>query len=122
MELTATFMVLLEGFRGVFTAPSFATFRLLMVGWILSHRHRFVTDLIVSSDSVRHGHFSDYHRFFSQASWKIDDLWQTLARVLVAHFVGPEATILLAGDDTLCRKRGLGLFGAGMHQDPLASS
>jgi hypothetical protein len=122
MELTATFMDLLEGFRVVFTEPSFATFRLLMVGWILSHRHRFVTDLIVSSDSVGHGHFSDYHRFFSHASWKIDDLWRNLARVLVAHLVGPTATILLAGDDTLCRKRGLGLFGAGMHHDALSSS
>jgi hypothetical protein len=30
--------------------------------------------------------------------------------------------IIVAGDDTLCRKRGLGLFGAGMHHDPLISS
>jgi len=29
---------------------------------------------------------------------------------------------LLAADDTLCRKRGLGLFSAGMHHDPLLSS
>lgn len=122
MELTATFHVLLEGFRPVFTAPSFATFQLLMTGWILSVRHRYVTDLIVSSDSVENGHHSDYHRFFSHAKWNIDDLWKGLAQVLVAHLVGPEATILLAGDDTLCRKRGLGLFGAGMHHDPLISS
>ena len=50
MELTSTFMVLLEGFRPVFTNPSYTTFTLLMTGWILSTRHRFVTDLIVSSD------------------------------------------------------------------------
>jgi hypothetical protein len=115
-------MDVLDGFRPVFTAPSFATFQLLMVGWILSHRHRYVTDLIISSDSVENGHFSDYHRFFSQASWTIDDLWKLLARMLVAHFVGPSGTVLLAGDDTLCRKRGLGLFGAGMHHDALCSS
>ncbi len=36
--------------------------------------------------------------------------------------MGPDAVIILAGDDTLCRKRGLGLFGAGMHHDPLISS
>jgi len=45
-------MALLDVFRPVFTAPSLATFRLLMAGWILSVRHRYVTDLIVSSDSV----------------------------------------------------------------------
>jgi hypothetical protein len=67
MELTNSFEVLLQTFSPVFTAPSFQTFRLLMTGWILSVRHRFVTDLIVSSDSVENGHYSDYHRFFSRA-------------------------------------------------------
>ncbi len=122
MELTQTFMALLEGFRPVFTSPSYATFSLLMTGWIVSVRHRYVTDLIISSDSVGNGHFSDYHRFFSHAKWNIDDLWKHLARLLVDQFVGPDAVIILAGDDTLCLKRGLGLFGAGMHHDPLISS
>jgi hypothetical protein len=122
MELTSTFMQLLEGFRPVFTSPSYSTFCLLMTGWILSVRHRYVTDLIISSDSVGNGHFSDYHRFFSHAKWKIDDLWKHLAELLIDHFVGPGGVIILAGDDTLCRKRGLGLFGAGMHHDPLISS
>jgi hypothetical protein len=36
-------------FSPVFTKPSFQTFRLLMTGWILSARHRYVTDRIVSS-------------------------------------------------------------------------
>jgi hypothetical protein len=122
MELTSTFMTLLEGFLPVFTAPSFATFRLLMSGWILSVRHRYVTDLIISSDSVGNGHFSDYHRFFSQASWAIDELWKLLAELIIKTFLGNDAVIMLAADDTLCRKRGLTLFGAGMHHDPLISS
>lgn len=93
-----------------------------MTGWILSVRHRYVTDLIISSDSVGNGHFSDYHRFFSHAKWKIDDLWKRLAQLLFDQFAGPDAVSVLAGDDTLCRKRGWGLFGAGMHHDLLISS
>ena len=81
MELTPTFMALLDGFHPVFTAPSFATFRLLMVGWILSARHRYVTDLIISSDSVGNGHFSDYHRFFSHKSGVTDE---EIERVIAA--------------------------------------
>lgn len=65
MQLTQSFMVLLEGFHPVFTNPSCCTFTSMMTGWILSVRHRYVTDLIISSDSVGNGHFSDYHRFFS---------------------------------------------------------
>ncbi len=66
MYLTESFMILLQVFQPVFTKPSFATFELLMTGWIISPRHRYITDLIVSSDSTDNGHFSDYHRFFSQ--------------------------------------------------------
>ncbi|MEK6234396.1 MAG: transposase [Planctomycetales bacterium] len=122
MQLTKSFTDLLQPFRYVFTAPSFALFQLLTTGWILSQRRRFVTDLIITSDSVGNRHFSAYHRFFSRAKWSIDDLWKQLAEMLVARFVGPDAVILIAGDDTLCRKRGLNLFGAGMHHDPLISS
>lgn len=122
MELTPTFMSLLQVFSPAFTAPSFATFQLLMAGWIVSVRHRYVTDLIISSDSVGNGHFSDYHRFFSHAAWSIDRLWKLLATLIINTLIGKDATIFLAADDTLCRKRGLGVFGAGMHHDPLISS
>ncbi|MFT5527799.1 MAG: hypothetical protein ACI9HK_005784, partial [Pirellulaceae bacterium] len=113
---------LLLTFSPVFTEPSFVTFRLLVTGWIVSMRHRYITDMIVSSDSVHFGHFSDYHRFFSHAVWDIDQLWKLLATLIVNSLVGEEATIVLAGDDTLCRKRGLGIFGTGMHHDALNSS
>lgn len=122
MQLTKSFRVLLQSFESVFTKPSFATFGLLMTGWIISVRHRFVTDLIVSSDSTGNGHFSDYHRFFSSAAWNIDHLWKILGLLIVKTLVGTEGAIVLAGDDTLCRKRGLGIFGTGMHHDPLSSS
>ena len=122
MELTNSFETLLLTFAPVFTQPSLQTFRLLMTGWILSVRHRYVTDLIISSDSVGNGHFSDYHRFFSHAVWDIDQLWRLLATLIINTLVGKDAIITLAGDDTLCRKRGLGVFGTGMHHDPLSSS
>src|SRR5207248_10856809 len=41
---------------------------------------------------------------------------------LVFTILAPGATLLWAVDDTLCRKRGLTLYGAGMHYDPLISS
>jgi hypothetical protein len=117
-----TYEVLLQSFAPVFTSPGFVTFRLLMTAWVLSTRHRYVTDLIGSSDSVGHGHFSDDHRFFSQAAWKIDNLWRLLAKLIIDHLIGKDAVIVLSGDDTLCRKRGLGIFGTGMHHDALSSS
>ena len=47
MDVIPTFSLLLSEFRCVFTAPSFRIFMKLMTGWVLSHRRRFVTDLIL---------------------------------------------------------------------------
>lgn len=92
-----------------------------MTGWCLSFRHRYVTELIQSSGSTHCGHHSRYHRVFSQAAWLLDDLCCVLARLLVAA-LAPTGIIELAVDDTLCRKRGLTIYGTGMHHDPLISS
>ena len=121
MECTGSFTILLSEFRCVFTEPTFQTFLCLMTGWVLSHRRRFVTDLIWSSGCTRKGHHSRYHRFFSKASWCLDTLCFILAKLVVTLFV-PSGMIELAVDDTLCRKRGLMVYGTGMHHDPLISS
>jgi hypothetical protein len=92
-----------------------------MAGWVLSHRRRFVTELIWSSGSTRRGHHSRYHNFFRKSVWELDTLSWVLARLLVAVFA-PTGLIELAVDDTLCRKRGLTVYGTGMHHDPLLSS
>jgi hypothetical protein len=44
-----------------------------------------------------------------------------LACLLVAVFA-PVGLLERAVDDTLCRKRGLTVYGTGMHHDPLISS
>jgi hypothetical protein len=121
MDLTPTFMALLLEFQFVFTRPAFALCCQLLTGWTLSLRHRFITECIFSSGNVGNGHWSRYHRFFSHGAWVLDHLCQAVARLLVRLFI-PEGDLLLAGDDTLCRKRGLTLYGAGMHHDPLISS
>ena len=121
MQFTSSFCALLPNFRAVFTAPSFRLFVLLLTGWALSSRHRFITECLFTAGQVGVGHWCRFHRFFSHYAWSLDDLWHVLSRLLIGRFAaaGP---ILLAADDTLCRKRGLGLFGAGMHHDPLLSS
>jgi hypothetical protein len=70
---------------------------------------------------VGNGHWSRFHRFFSHAVWDIDTFSLYLAK-LVVTILFPGARWLWAVDDTLCRKRGLTLYGAGMHYDPLISS
>ena len=49
MELTRSFVPLLHSFASVFTAPTYVTFAAIVTGWGLSHRHRYVTDVVFSS-------------------------------------------------------------------------
>jgi DDE superfamily endonuclease len=121
MELTHSFLELLQHFVPVFTAPTFLTFVQVVTGWMLSHRHRYVTDVIFSGGNVDNGHWCRFHRFFSHAAWDLDVLSMHLAK-LSARILTLGGTMLWAIDDTLCRKRGLTLYGVGMHHDPLISS
>ena len=121
MGFTRSFADLLQHFSPVFTAPTFQTFTFIITGWILSHRHRSITEVIFSRGNVGHGHWSRLHRFFSHAAWDLDTFSMSLA-TLVVSILAPGATLLWAVDDTLCRKRGLTLYDAGMPYDPLISS
>ena len=112
---------LLHQFTDVFTTPTFLTFVEIVTGWLLSHRHRFVTELIFASGNVGKGHWCRFHRFFSHAAWEPDHFALCLAK-LVGTILAPGATLYWAVDDTLCRKRGLTVYGTGMHHDPLISS
>jgi DDE superfamily endonuclease len=120
-HLTRNFHALLVGCEGNFGKPSFLLFCAIMTGWVLSVRHLYVTEIIYASDNVGKGHWSRFHRFFSHNAWSLDALCMTIASLLIDAFM-PNGVIILALDDTLCRKRGLDLFGAGMHHDPLLSS
>lgn len=121
MELTPSLLALLQDFLPVFTAPTFTTFLQVATGWIFSQRHLFITEIIFSGGNVGDGHWSRFHRFFSHAAWDLDAFALRLAK-LVASLIAPGATRLWAVDDTLSRRRGLTLYGAGMHHDPLISS
>jgi len=57
MDLTPSLVDLLQHFAPVFTAPTFQTFVEIVTGWILSHRHRYVTEVIFAGGNVGNGHW-----------------------------------------------------------------
>ena len=118
MELVTSFEVVLQSLSPVMTAPSFQTWLTLVTGWIFARR-RTVTQMIAAAGAIDEKHFSSFHRFFSQAAWSRDELGLAVF-ALLRPWLGP--VIFLGVDDTLARKRGLKMFGTGMHIDPLLSS
>jgi hypothetical protein len=68
MELTSSFLDLRQHFAPVFTAPTYQTFVAIVEVWVLSQRHRFITEVICSGGNIGHGHWSRFHCFFSHAA------------------------------------------------------
>jgi hypothetical protein len=117
--LLRSFAPLLLAFQPCFTQPSFHSFWALACAWILCSGRRSLTRIIQSAQLTRFKHYCSFHRFFSQARWNLDDLGRRVFQLLL-----PFCTEVLLGavDDTLARKSGRHIWGAGMHHDPLRST
>jgi SRSO17 transposase len=101
------------------TAPTFASFVTILTGWVFARR-RTVTGMILAADAVDTKHHSAFHRVFAAARWSLDELGLAVFDLIVGWL--SDDPVLLAIDDTLARKRGLKVFGVGMHHDPLIST
>jgi hypothetical protein len=120
MHLVSTFRELLLELTPIMTTPTFQSFLILVAGWLFA-RKRTVTGMIQAAGALGRKHHSAFHRVFAAARWSLDE-FGLLVFGIARHLLGPGQTIFLALDDTLARKRGLKVFGVGMHHDPLLSS
>ena len=117
--LVHSFAPLLLAFQPCFTRPTFASFWALTCAWILCSGRRSLTRIIQAAQLTDFKHYCSFHRFFSQARWNLDDLGHGVFQLLLPFC----AEVLVAAvDDTLARKSGRHIWGAGMHHDPLRST
>jgi SRSO17 transposase len=119
MTLVSSFVDILQQFSFVMTTPTFASFVTIVTGWVFARR-RTITDMILAADAVNTKHHSAFHRVFAVARWSLDELGLAVFDLILC-WLGEEL-VMLAIDDTLARKRGLKIFGVGMHHDPLLST
>lgn len=117
--LVRSFAPLLWSFQPCFTQPSFCSFWTLAGAWILCSGRRSLTRVLQAGQLSQFKHYCSFHRFFSQARWNLDELGHCVLQLLL-----PFCSEILVGavDDTLARKSGRHIWGAGMHHDPLRST
>src|SRR5205823_7971699 len=119
MYLVSSFSFLLQGLSVARTVPAFGNFVTILTGWVFARR-RTVTGMLVAAGVSGKRHHSIFHRLFAAGAWSLDALGLAVFRLIEPWL--HEEQILLAIDDTLARKRGLKVFGVGMHHDPILSS
>jgi DDE superfamily endonuclease len=119
MDLVTSFAIVLQELAFVMSQPAFRNFVTLTTGWVFARR-RTVTGMLVAAGVGGKRHHSAFHRFFAEGAWSLDLLGLAVFRLIEPLLDHDQ--VLLAVDDTLARKRGLKVFGVGMHHDPLLSS
>jgi hypothetical protein len=119
--LPQSFVVLLAAFADCFTAPSYENFCRIVAGWVHCLGRRAITGVALASGAVGSRHISVFHRFFSRATWALDELGHVLFGLALA-WIPADQPVLALGDDTLARKHGKCVALASMHHDPLLST
>lgn len=111
---------LLSLLRPCFTAPSYDTFRWLLVGFVSRVGERTVCGMWQAARPAGVFHHSRAHRLFAGSRWSPDELGLRLAEFLVARLLPAGEPLRLALDDTLFHRSGRKVFGACLHHDPHA--
>ncbi len=120
-EPLAWWLVLLELFEPIFTAPTFALFQELLTAWVLCPARRTVTGMMRGGGLVHRRPHDAYHRLIRAAAWSLDELWDLTAELRIGLFA-EEGRIDLLLDDTLFHRRGRKIDGAGIFRDAVRSS
>lgn len=108
---------LLNALRPCFTAPSFRTFCGLAAGLAGQPRRRTVVGMLLGAGLARAWPHDRAHYFFSRARWDPDELGLAVARLAVLLLVPPGAPLTVAVDDSLFRRSGRRVHGAGWQYD-----
>lgn len=108
---------LLGVFRGCFSAWTFPVFCALACGMVAQSARRTVCGMLVGAGLSQTWSHHRAHRFFSHASWSIEQVSAVAARLVVRLLVAEGAPITVAIDDTLFSRRGPKVHAASWFHD-----
>jgi hypothetical protein len=117
VTLPVSLVLLLGALRPCFTARSFVTFCGLAAGLAGQPRRRTVVGMLLGAGLARAWPHDRAHYFFARARWEADELGISVARLAVLLLVPPGAAITVAADDSVFRRSGRTVHGAGWQHD-----
>lgn len=118
--ITSDTLGLFHTLFSIMSVPTLQNFIVIANGCLLCRRNR-ISDAILAAGASGIRHHATFYHIFAYAKWSLDEVGIAVFRLIRATGLC-DGTALIAIDDTLARKRGPNVFGAGMHHDPLLSS
>jgi len=120
--LPACLMSRLASLSEMFTRPTWQNVLLLVVGAILAPGKRTVSAALRILGREQQTDFPTYRGVLSRAAWSSRAVAGWLLRLLVATFLGADATVVIGLDDTIERRWGAKISARGIYRDPVRSS
>jgi hypothetical protein len=117
LNLPASLLSLLTELRPCFTAPGFATFCGLVGGLTGRVRRRTVTGMLLGGCLQLTWPHDRAHYLFARARWELDQLGPAVAQLVVLLLTEPGADLRVAVDDSVFRRSGRKVHGAGWQHD-----
>ncbi len=117
VTLPASLAALLGALRPCFTAPSFATFCGLAAGLAGQVRRRTVCGMLLGAGLAQAWPHDKAHNFFARARWQADELGLAVARLVALLLVPAGDRLTVAVDDSVFRRSGRKVYGAGWQYD-----
>jgi hypothetical protein len=104
-----------------FTKPTLKRFLVLMTGLIVTMGRHTVSRALRVVWPHLDGHFTSYHRIYSQAKYSMWKLALGMLRLIIAS-LPPNRPIVVLADDTVDGKEGDHVWGKSSHRDAVRSS
>jgi hypothetical protein len=104
-------------FQDCFTAPSLRHFIVLMTGWALTVGSHTISQVILTMQAHESEHFASVYRFLSRAKWDPDRVAAGIFLMMMETFFSYATELLLVIDDTLNKRMGRKICGAGYQHD-----
>jgi DDE superfamily endonuclease len=117
LTLPASLLCLLDDLRPCFTGPGFVTFCGLVAGLAGRVRRRTVVGMLLGGCLQHCWPHDRAHYFFARARWELDQLGLAVAQLVVLLLVPPGADLRVAVDDSVFRRSGRKVHGAGWQHD-----
>jgi hypothetical protein len=122
MPCTAPSIPLLEGFRPLFTAPTWKKMLTLLRGTLLARGRRTVTAALWHTGHEQDPHYSAFHQVLNRARWSPLQASRYLLRLIIETFIQAGGTLDLVIDETLERRWGAKIRKRGHYRDSARSS
>ena len=122
MFLPKEIITVMNNFQPAFTRPTYQKAMVLTIGTILAQGRRTVTAALRQMGLQQNKNWAKYHQVLNRAKWSSLQVAGILLKMLVQHFVAPDAAVEIIIDETLERRWGPKINKRGHWRDSLASS